>query len=47
MAIAHSGWLAADGELNRAAKTAAFVSLSVTHDAPPWCWCVVADFGDC
>jgi hypothetical protein len=42
MAITHSGWIAADRELNRAAKTTAFVSLSVAHDAPPWC-CAVAD----
>ena len=35
MAIAHRGWLTADRELNRAAKAAAFVGFSVTHDAPP------------
>jgi hypothetical protein len=42
MAITHAGRLAAHGELDRAAKTTAFVSLSVVHDAPPWC-CAVAD----
>jgi hypothetical protein len=32
MAIAHDDRLTVDGELNRAAKAAAFVSFSVAHD---------------
>ena len=32
MAITHSGWLTADRELNRAAKTTAIVKFSVVHD---------------
>jgi hypothetical protein len=36
MAIAHSGWLTTDRELNCAAKAAAFVSALVAHDVSPW-----------
>src|SRR4051794_25350524 len=36
MAIARSNWLAADRKLNRAAKTAAFITFFVVdHNAPP------------
>jgi hypothetical protein len=45
MAITHSGWLAADRELNRAAKAAGFVSFSVAHDAPPLVFCVMTRSG--
>jgi hypothetical protein len=45
MAVTHSGWFAADSELNRAAKAAAFVSFSVAHDAPPLVVCTITSPG--
>src|SRR5205085_2537375 len=38
VAVAHSGRLAADGELHRAAEAASFVRAVVAHDVLPVVW---------
>src|SRR4249920_278427 len=45
MAITHSGWLAADSELNRAAKAATLVSFPVAHDCTSLVICTMTRSG--